>query len=172
MRQSYGNVRKQNAIMYVNALWNVERVHRMSCILSTVCLRNVFIYSAGIFRRCCCHQALIKHRFTWHIPPVNGIHHLSWPAVPGRVTLSYYRQLTIILNNRTPWAPELLPDWTFGPAGKRLLKSLAQGSVFSNIPSDTDLRHFTSCVNQCQCLIIVPADVPSWKQIKLSLSLG
>lgn len=43
------NVRKQNAIIYVNALWNVERVHRMFCILFTVCLGNLFIYSAGIF---------------------------------------------------------------------------------------------------------------------------
>lgn len=42
-------VRKENTIIYVNAPWNVERVHRMYCILFTVCLRNLFIYSESIF---------------------------------------------------------------------------------------------------------------------------
>ena len=47
--QPHRHVRKQNAIIYVNVLWNVERVYRMFCILFTACLRNVFIYSASIF---------------------------------------------------------------------------------------------------------------------------
>lgn len=42
------NVKRQNDTMYVNALWNVERVHRMLCIFFTACLRNLFIYSESI----------------------------------------------------------------------------------------------------------------------------
>lgn len=49
MLWSHGDVRKQNAVIYVNVLWNVERVYRMFCILFTACLRNLFIYSASVF---------------------------------------------------------------------------------------------------------------------------
>lgn len=85
------NTRKmpQSMEMCFRGMWSV---HRMSCILLAVCLRNLFIYSVSIFflRHCCC-QPLPSLGIRSHGPdtwPMSLIVHPGeqWPLFPCRTT--------------------------------------------------------------------------------------
>jgi hypothetical protein len=110
------NCRKEKATIYVNSLWNVERVHRMYCILFTVCLRNLFIYSASTFLRYCCCQSLIRHSFTWYIHMVSVLHHLSCAHVLGEMTPITAQNC--VLNDSLLWILHILLSWAFAQCEK------------------------------------------------------
>lgn len=154
------NVKRQNAIIYVNTLWNVESVHRMFCILFTACLRNLFIYSASIFWDAAATRPSLGIRshgtHTWSMSAI--VHPV--PHFQGEWPLSTIDNWTP--NNRVPWILHLLLGWTFAQCEKccQITPTSVCLSLFANTPGDTNLKHFPSCVNECQCLIIVQADVP------------
>lgn len=86
-----GMLGSKNAI---NSLGNIEMMHWMSCVLFTVCLILIHLCIKH-FLKCCSHQALMRHSFTWQVHMVSVIH-CPCPAraiVPGKRTPDYYRSL-------------------------------------------------------------------------------